>query len=146
MDEVIDEHSSQKLLSEPKHIRQDLKHMELVIRANPIEIPQAIIEAMPKVTGTIMVKGKPREQLAAGRLLLAMMEYNQRLKEAEKPRTPTGTTINVGVNVDASTDQRRNRTLAIAQRFGAGGVLSDASAGSGGSDNGSDCVRVATVR
>jgi hypothetical protein len=85
MEEAIDEHNSQKLLSEPKHIRQDLKHMELVIRANPIEIPQAIIEAMPKVTGTIMIKGKPREQLAAGRLLLAFLEYNQRLNEAGKP-------------------------------------------------------------
>ena len=129
-----------ELLTDPKHTRQDLKLMERVIKADPIEIPQAIIDAMPKVTGTIMLQGKPREKLAAGRLLLAFMEYNARLKESEKPRTQANTTINVGVNVDASTDERRNRTLAIARRFGASGVLPDAATGGGADDSGADRI------
>jgi hypothetical protein len=73
-----------ELLTDPKHTRQDLKLMERVINADPIEIPQAIIDAMPKVTGTILLQGKPREKLAAGRLLLAFMEYNQRLNRRSR--------------------------------------------------------------
>lgn len=104
-----------ELLTDLKHTRQDLKLMERVIKADPIEIPQAIIDAMPKVTGTILLQGKPREKLAAGRLLLAFMEYNQRLKESEKPRTPTGTTINVGVNVDNRSES--SKAIQFLDRF-----------------------------
>ena len=56
--------------------------------------------------------------------------------EQKQPQT----TINVGVNV--STDERRNRTLSIARRFGAGGVLPDSAAGTGAGDSGSDRIRV----
>ena len=119
-----------ELLNDPAHIRQDLRLMEQAIKANPIEIPQAIIDAMPKVAGRLLVEGKPREKLAAGRLLLAYMEFNQRVKESENPQTKPGTTINVGVQVDNRiADERRTRSRAIAERFGAGRILRDASAG-----------------
>ena len=105
---------------------------------NPeIPIPAAVIEAMPKVAGTILLKGKPREQLNAGKLLLAFMEYNKAANA--EPVQKSGQTINVGVQIDNGSEQRRNRTLAIAQRFGAVGILRDASAGAGASDRRADC-------
>lgn len=118
--------SETELLSDPAHIRQDLRLMEQAIKANAIEIPKAIVDAMPKVAGRILVEGKPREKLAAGRLLLAYMEFNQRVKEAESPQAKQGTTINVGVQVDNRiADERRIRSRAIAERFGAGRILRD---------------------
>lgn len=122
-----------ELLNDPAHIRQDLRLMEQALKANPIEIPQPIIDAMPKVTGQIMLQGKPREKLAAGRLLLAFMEFNQRVKESDRPqRVTNGTTINVGVKVDnTNVDETRDRVLAIAERFRPGSVLSTDRSGSG---------------
>ena len=79
-----------------------------------------------------------KNAMKASDLLFKMANHNNKKPSA-------GTTINVGVNVDASTDERRNRTLAIAQRFGAGRVLFDASAGAGASNNDSDRVRVNKV-
>ena len=71
--------------------------------------------------------------MKASDLLFKMANSNNKKPSA-------GTTINVGVNVDASTDDRRNRTLAIAERFGASGVLSDSSGGSSADDSGTDSI------
>ena len=115
-----------ELLTDPGHTRADMRLMEQAVKRstkNPeIPIPPAIIEAMPKVAGTILLKGEPREQLRAGALLLAFMEYNKSLNPPE-PQQQQPTVVNVGVNIDNRTDERRNLTLAIAERVRAGRVL-----------------------
>ena len=115
-----------ELLTDPGHAREDMRLMEQAVKRstkNPeIPIPPAIIEAMPKVAGTILLKGEPREQLRAGALLLAFMEYNKSLNPPE-PQQQQPTVVNVGVNIDNRTDERRNLTLAIAERVRAGRVL-----------------------
>ena len=107
-----------ELLSDPSHIRGDLRMMETHIRSQPIEIADAVVAAMPKVMTTLLLKGKPREQLAAGKLLLAFMEYNQSLN----PKTPPQTTINVGVKVENNSDTGRNRASKVLERLRLDGV------------------------
>jgi len=51
--------------------------------------------------------------IAAARVLVAM--HGQNVKQSEGPKT--GPTINVGVQVDARSDDRRTRTLEIAERI-----------------------------
>lgn len=80
-----------------------------------------------------------KNAMKASDLLFKMANQNNK-----KPAT--GTTINVGVNVDASTDERRNRTLAIAERFGASGVLSDSATGGSADDSGTDSGEVRKIR
>lgn len=67
-----------------------------------------------------------KNAIAASNALRAMAAMNQRdeLESIRRsgPQKP-GTTINVGVNVDNRTDERRNLTLAIAERVRAGRVL-----------------------
>ncbi len=53
--------------------------------------------------------------IAASRVLTAMVAQNQRDEAAEKPKQ--GMTVNVGVAVNGGSDDRRNRTLAIAERI-----------------------------
>jgi hypothetical protein len=130
------------LLTDAGHVRGDLKMMETAVSRSikhpDIPIPPAVIDAMPKVVSKLLVTGDARVQLRAGELLLKFMEYNRSLNPPEQKQPQT--TINVGVNV--STDERRNRTLSIARRFGAGGVLPDSATGAGAGDSGSDCIRV----
>ena len=72
-----------ELLTDPGHTRADLHIMQQAVARSmnspEIPIPPAVIEAMPKIAGTILLKGKQREQIAAGKLLLAFMEYNKSL-------------------------------------------------------------------
>lgn len=63
--------------------------------------------------------------IAASKVIVQMSAMNQRdelavIKAAEPKQ---GMTVNVGVKVDARTDERRHRTLAIAERIRAGRVL-----------------------
>ena len=53
--------------------------------------------------------------IAASRVLTAMVSQNQRDEAAEKPKQ--GMTVNVGVAVNGGSDDRRTRTLAIAERI-----------------------------
>ena len=55
--------------------------------------------------------------IAAARVLVGMVQHNHRERSEGK-----GTTINVGVAVNGATDDRRNQTLAIAQRIRAGRI------------------------
>jgi hypothetical protein len=58
--------------------------------------------------------------VAASRVLTAMVAQNQRDEQAARPKQ--GMTVNVGVAVNGGTDDRRTRTLAIAERIRAGRV------------------------
>ena len=53
--------------------------------------------------------------IAASRVLTAMVSQNQRDEAADKPKQ--GMTVNVGVAVNGGSDERRTRTLAIAERI-----------------------------
>ena len=121
-----------ELLTDPGRTRQDMQLMEQAVKRsakNPeIPIPEAVIEAMPKVVGAILLKGNQREQLRAASCLLAFMEYNKSLNPPEQQ--PQQTVVNVGVNVDNRTDAGRDPLLAIAERVKAAVVLRD-SAGDG---------------
>jgi hypothetical protein len=68
-----------------------------------------------------------KNAIAAGNALRAMAAMNQRdeleAMRRNNPKQQPQTTINVGVNVDNRTDERRNLTLAIAERVRAGRVL-----------------------
>lgn len=64
----------------------------------------------------------------AAALMKSLVDANKRHSGNQKPAQ---TTINVGVNVDNRIDERRSRTLAIAQRFGTGRVLLEDSTGDG---------------
>ena len=118
--------STTELLTDPGHVRSDLQQMTAAVRQstkNPeIPIPAAVIEAMPKVAGTILLKGGPREQLRAGQLLLAFMEYNKSLNPLETQQPARSSTINVGVNVANVSNTGRGLASQILARIGTDGV------------------------
>lgn len=133
-----------ELLNDPGHVRNDLKMMETAVSRSmkhpEIPIPQAVIDAMPKIVSNMMLRSEDeRIRCRASELLLKFMQYNVSLNPPQAIHGPSQT-INVGVNVTASTDDRRNRTLAIAERFGASRVLSDSSGGSSADDSGTDRI------
>lgn len=109
-----------ELLTDPGHSREDLRLMEQAVKRstkNPeIPIPAAVIEAMPKIAGMILMKGDHREQLRAGALLLAFMEYNKSLNLPE-PQAQQPTVVNVGVNVDNRTEGQPLTALQFVERF-----------------------------
>ena len=63
--------------------------------------------------------------IAAARVLVAMVGQNE--KAAEGPKA--GPVINVGVQVDARSDDRRDRILQIAERVRAGRISVEPAAG-----------------
>lgn len=111
-----------ELLTDINSSRADLRMIETAIRKR-WQIPEQLLEALPKTAAVIALKGKPRDQIAAMSLLVKMKEQNDRQDKPEVVQQATRTTINVGVNVDNRADERRSRTLAIAERVRASGVL-----------------------
>jgi hypothetical protein len=75
-----------------------------------------------------------KNAIAAGNALRSMAAMNQRDEleaiRRNNPKQQSQTVVNVGVNVDNRTDERRNRALAIAERFRDGRVLVSDSSGS----------------
>lgn len=69
-----------------------------------------------------------KNSIAASRVYVAMMAQNQKdeIEHERKSQPAAQTTINVGVNVDNRNDERRNQTLAIAERIRARRILRDA--------------------
>ena len=65
-----------ELLTDPGHSREDLRMVETAIRKG-WQIPDQLLEALPKVAGAMALKGKPRDQIAAMKVLLAMKEQNE---------------------------------------------------------------------
>lgn len=113
-----------ELLTDTGHSREDLRMIETAIRKD-WQIPDQLLEALPKVAGAMALKGKPRDQIAAMKVLLAMKEQNDK----PEPQKPQPTVVNVGVNVDNRTDERGTTTLAIAQRIREARLLGNAGAG-----------------
>lgn len=66
-----------ELLTDAKHSRSDLRLIETAIRKG-WQIPDQLLEALPKTAAVIALKGKPREQIAAMSLLVKMKEQNEK--------------------------------------------------------------------
>jgi hypothetical protein len=98
------------------HRRGDLRMVERAIK-NGWDIPESLLEALPKIAANLALTGNPREKISAMRVILAMKEQNDR------PEPNQQTTINVGVNVDNRIDDQRAKTLAIAERIRASKLL-----------------------
>lgn len=113
-----------ELLTDPGHTRSDLRQIESAIRKGWV-IPDMVLDALPKTMAVIALKGKPRDQIAAAKVLLAMKG------QSDKPEVaaPQQTVVNVGVNVDNRTDTERDPLLAIAERVKAAIVLRKNSGG-----------------
>jgi len=103
-----------ELLTDPGHTRADLATVRRAIREG-WDIPEQLLSALPKIAGAMAVKGKPRDQIAAMKVLLAMKEQNDRPEQQRLQPT----VVNVGVNVDNRMDERRSRTRALIERAGA---------------------------
>lgn len=71
-----------ELLTNPGHTREDLRMVETAIRKG-WQIPEQLLDALPKVAGAIALKGKPRDQIAAMKVLLAMKEQNEKSDPVE---------------------------------------------------------------
>jgi hypothetical protein len=69
-----------ELLSDPKHIRGDLRQIEQSLRRG-FDIPDLLFSRTAHVVGQLLKDGKPaREQLAAARVVIALAEYNRSLQ------------------------------------------------------------------
>ena len=111
-----------ELLTDPGHTRADLAKVRRAIREG-WDIPEQLLSALPKIAGAMAVnpKEKAAVRLKAIATIIKMKEQNDKPEPSTTPQPQT--TIIVGVNVDNRTDERRNLTLAIAERVRAGRVL-----------------------
>lgn len=107
-----------ELLTDTGHSRSDLAMLETAIRKG-WDIPEQLLDALPKVAGSLALKGRPRDQIAAMKVLLAMKEQNDRRGNATVPRQST---INVGVNVANVSDSGRSLASEILARLGTEGA------------------------
>ena len=113
-----------ELLTDPGHVRGDLKMMEAAVNRSmkhpEIEIPQLVIDAMPKVVGNMMMRSEDeRIKCRAAELMLKFMQYNVSLnppQPLQQPNVQSSQTINVGVNIASGTEQRRDAILSVAER------------------------------
>ena len=104
-----------ELFTEPQHVRGDLQSVAQAVKKG-WKIPEVVFEKAGVVIARILHEGSAREKLAAVKCLLAMNEQNT-------PKPQQTQVVNVGVQIDnRNTDDRRNRTLAIAERIRAGRV------------------------
>jgi hypothetical protein len=68
-----------ELLTDPGHIRQDLKQIEQSLRRG-FEIPDVLYQRTAYVVGKLLNEGKAREKLAAARVVIALAEFNRSLE------------------------------------------------------------------
>ena len=113
-----------ELLTDPGHSRADLATVRRAIREG-WDIPEQLLSALPKIAGAMALNAKEKSpvRLKAIATIIKMKEQNDKPDTPNVPQPQPQTTINVGVNVDNRTDERRNLTLAIAERVRAGRVL-----------------------
>jgi hypothetical protein len=139
---------STDLLSDESDMSSDLAMVNAaVVNQWPVQAAKAaviverLIGIVEKKTVTIPCgEGVFESESEADKNAMKASDLLFKMANSNNKKPSAGTTINVGVNVDASTDDRRNRTLAIAERFGASRVLSDSSGGSSADDSGTDRI------
>ncbi len=124
-------------LCEPSEIPKDLRLLErAVIEEFPVtaEMMRTSVERLEeiKTTKTFTIpcgEGVFESEAVAAGLSLKAIEIQNKMIEsnikrrAQATKTTPQTTINVGVNVDNRTDERRNQLIALGERFRAASVL-----------------------
>ena len=68
-----------ELLTDPGHIRSDLRQIESAIRRG-FDIPDVLYQRTAHVVGKLLNEGKAREKLAAARVVIALAEFNRSLE------------------------------------------------------------------
>lgn len=101
-----------ELLTDPGHLRSDLQMIESAVRKGWV-IPDMLLDALPKTIGVIALKGNPRDQVAAAKVLLAMREQNDK----PEPTAPQQTVVNVGVNVDNRTEDKPLTAIQFVEQY-----------------------------
>jgi hypothetical protein len=99
-----------ELLTDPSHTRADLATVRRAIREG-WDIPEQLLSALPKVAGAMAVKGKPRDQIAAMKVLLAMKEQNDR-QEPTPQQIEHHHTHNIGPVTEENIEAQRAIRLA----------------------------------
>lgn len=118
-----------ELLADHGHTRSDLRLVETAIRKG-WQIPDQLLEALPKVAGAMALKGNPRDQIAAMKVLLAMKEQNE--KPEVRLHQPM---INVGVQIDNAPNAGRNLASQVLARITTGRISNAISRGDTTSDS-----------
>lgn len=101
-----------ELLTDPSHSRADLATVRRAIREG-WDIPEQLLATLPKIAGAMALKGKPRDQIAAMKVLLAMKEQNDGKSSG---------TVNVGVSIAGVPDTGRGFASAVLARLRNDGV------------------------
>ena len=119
-----------ELLTDPSHTRADLATVRRAMREG-WEIPEQLLSTLPRIAGAMALdkNQKASVRLKAIATIIKMKEQNDKPEQPTVPQLQSQTVVNVGVNVDNRTDERRNRALAIAERFRDGRVLVEDSSG-----------------
>ena len=95
-----------ELLSDPKHIRGDLRQIEQSLRRG-FDIPDLLFNRTAHVVGQLLKDGKPaREQLAAARVVIALAEYNRSLQPLPA-QVEHHHTHDIGPVTEANIEQQR---------------------------------------
>ena len=100
-----------QLLSDPKHIRGDLRQIEQSLRRG-FDIPDLLFNRTAHVVGQLLKDGKPaREQLAAARVVIALAEYNRSLQPLPA-QVEHHHTHDIGPVTEANIEQQRAARIA----------------------------------
>lgn len=100
-----------ELLSDPKHIRGDLRQIEQSLRRG-FDIPDLLFNRTAHVVGQLLKDGKPaREQLAAARVVIALAEYNRSLQPLPA-QVEHHHTHDIGPVTEANIEQQRAARIA----------------------------------
>lgn len=97
------------------HMREGVERLAEIVKKKTVQIPcgEGVFDSEAVADANAM---------KATAILKSMVDAKARRKAAANPQSPQ-TTTNIQVNVDNRTDERRNLTLAIADRVRAGRIL-----------------------
>ena len=73
-------------LLKPGSVRGDLKLIEQSLKTPGWEIPEKLLETLPKIMGSIALTGTNREKTAATRVVVAMKRFNEMAIENQTPK------------------------------------------------------------
>lgn len=103
-----------QLLSDPKHVRGDLRTIESALKRG-WEIPDAVFESLPKIVAQILLKGSNREKIAAGRLLAVLHKQNNADQPVVQHHQHVHAHVPVPVTVDNIDERKRELAARIAR-------------------------------
>ncbi len=111
--EVGASHTGPRVHMENFQSTSDIRLIERAIR-NKWNIPDIVMELVPKMMLKIVAEGKDREKIGAAKVLAEMVKHNA---EADRPTPePQSPIVNVGVNIESNPDTGRSRIAVIGER------------------------------